>query len=161
MQLFKKADKDAESETKPKGTSMSSPRVILRKEGDPPFAIDPHSILAAFIGVTLTDAGHLHAAETIVFNMNRHCQPRLFAVPFTTKIGAFAASADEGGLPDVRSVVPGLQKLGLKSPFSVVINTMVISFDGGVTKSKILAGFAFPDDPPRILFPGNDGCIPA
>lgn len=134
--------------------------VVLRKPEDPPVIIDPQSIVAAYVAVTLEDARYLKTAETIVANTNKFCQPRLWSVRFTTKFSAFACSADESRLPDVRGIAPALVKLGITQPFSIVINTMEVSFDGGKTKTKILAGFAFREKAHRILLPGNDGCIP-
>ncbi len=134
--------------------------VVLRKTDEPPIVVNPESIVAAFVAVTLADVKFLKTAENSVANMNKYCQPRLWSVRFTAKFGAFACSADERGLPDVRGIAPALVKLGITQPFSLVINTMEVSFDGGKTKSKILAGFAFREKSHRILFPGNDGCIP-
>lgn len=140
--------------------SEASYDVLLRKAGDPLVIINPQSIVTAFVAVTLDDAKHLDSAEKTVANMNRYCQPRLWSVSFTTKFGAFACSPSTGGLPDVRGIAPALERQGITQPFSFVVNTMDVSFDGGKSKSKILAGFAFREKLHRILFPGNDGCIP-
>jgi len=160
MHLLKKVFGNHESGSQPKGNSATSREVFMRTAGDPPVVIDPHSITAAFVALTLEDARHLDKAEKAIADLNRHCQPRLWSVPFTTKFGAFACSAAEGGLPDVRGVAPALEKQGLILPFSLVVNTMTVSLDGGRTKAKILVGFAFRDKTPRVLFPGNDGCVP-
>lgn len=160
MELLKKVFGNHESESQPKDKSATSPKVIMRKAGDPPVVIAPQSITAAFVAVTLEDARHLDKASSAIADLNRHCQPRLWSVPFTTKFGAFACSAADGGLPDVRGVAPALERQGLLPPFSLVVNTMTVSLDGGRTKSKILVGFAFRDGTPRVLLPGNDGCVP-
>ncbi len=156
--LFGKKQPDPTPRDKEK--PAASYDVILRKADDPLVIIDPQSIVAAFVAVTLADAGHLEAAEKTVAQMNKFCQPRLWSVSFTTKFGAFACSASTDGLPDVKAIVPALERQGITQPFSLVVNTMDVSFDGGTTKSKVLAGFAFRESLHRFLFPGNDACIP-
>jgi hypothetical protein len=134
--------------------------VVLRNPQDPPFSIDPKSILAVFAVTTLEDRQYLKAAEGSLNDFNRFCQPRLWSAPIQAKYGAFACSAAPDGQPNVNGIIPALEKMGILPPFSIVVNTLVISFNNGHTKSKILAGFAFKEEKPRILFPGNDGCIP-
>jgi len=143
------------------GQTPGKHQVILRKPEEPPFAIDPKAILSVFTVTTLQDRQYLGAAESSINDFNRFCQPRMWSVPIQAKYGAFACGADASGLPDVSAIIPALEKLGIQPPFSIVVNTLTISFTGGRTQSKILAGFAFREAQPRILLPGNDGCIPA
>ncbi len=145
------------------GSSQASPKhqVVLRKPEDPLFKIDPATILAVFAVTTLEDRQYLDAAERSINDFNRFCQPRMWSIPIHAKYGAFACSASPDGLPNVNGIIPALEKQGIQPPFSIVVNTLTISFDGGRTPSKVLAGFAFQEKEPRILLPGNDGCIPA
>ena len=96
-----------------------------------------------------------------VAKFNRHCQPRLWGAQFKAKFVTFAANEMEGGFPDITSVGSALESVGLTSPYSIVVNTMTISLDGGRTPTKILAGFAYRDRDPKIVLPRGDGCVPA
>lgn len=140
--------------------SSNKHSVVLRNPQDPPFSIDPKSILAVFAVTTLEDRQYLKAAEGSLNDFNRFCQPRLWSAPIQAKYGAFACSAAPDGQPNVNGIIPALEKMDILPPFSIVVNTLVVSFNNGQTKSKILAGFAFSEKQTRILFPGNDGCIP-
>jgi hypothetical protein len=154
--MMTEADPSSESDQR-----RSAPEVILRKAGDPPFAIDPQAILSAFVVLTLADVRQVDNASGAVAKLNRYCQPQVWRVSFKAKFGAFACSAAPGGFPDVRAVAPALERMGIQHPFSLVINTMTVSLDGGASQVKVLAGFAFREHKVRILFPGNDGCVPA
>lgn len=152
---------DKSEDNRPEGVQKSyTHTVVLRKPQDPAFSIDPKSILAVFAVTTLEDRQYLKAAEGSLNDFNRFCQPRLWSAPIQAKYGAFACSAAPDGQPNVNGIIPTLEKMGILPPFSIVVNTLVISFNNGQTKSKILAGFAFKEEKPRILFPGNDGCVP-
>lgn len=139
----------------------ASPTVINQGDNDPPLRVAPASISHAFVALTLADISHSETVGGDVAKFNRHCQPRLWEVQFKAKFVTFAVNAMEGGFPDVTSVGPALESVGLTSPYSIVINTMTISLDGGQTPTKILAGFAYRDREPKIVLPRGDGCVPA
>lgn len=139
----------------------ASPTVINQSETDPPLKVATGSITHAFVALTHADMSYWKTLEGQVAKLNRLCQPRLWSVEFKAKFGVFAAAAMDSGFPDITSVGPALESVGLSPPYSLVINTMTISCDGGQTQTKVLAGFAFRDRDPKIVLPRNNGCIPA
>ena len=64
---------------------------------------------------------------------------------------SFAVFALENGYPDLNGVAPALESVGLKAPYSIVINMLTITMDGGKTNSNILAGFAYPDKNQKVI----------
>ena len=141
--------------------------VVLQKKGDPPFKVKPQSVIAAFVAIGWDHSRYNAEAESVILRMNRQLQPRFWkaidesSVPITVKGGVVICDAmTDTGFPDPRSLPSALEKLGLKQPFSIVVNMPTISFDAGKTAVKILAGFAFRDQIQRMVFLSDDGCVP-
>lgn len=155
---------DASIRESPKSLgNAESPIIVNQKANDPPLKVDPASISYAFVGITHGDASHAERFDSVeeIAELNRICQPRLWSAQFKAKFSIFCAPAADGGYPDVRGVQPAVEGSGLKPPYSVVINLMTVSLDGGQTHTKILAGFAYRDHEPKIVLPRTDGCIAA
>ena len=94
-------------------------------------------------------------------SLNRACQPRLWSVESRAKFVTFAAPTFSNGFPDPRGTGAVLEKLELTPPYSIVVNLLTVSLDGGRTHTKILAGFAYKDTEPKLITSRNDGCVPA
>jgi hypothetical protein len=151
----------AKSEAPKAGGPKGSPSLINQSDTGPPLRVDTSAISHAFVALTHADMSHSDRIAKDIIKFNRHCQPRLWSVDFKVKCVAFAVNAMENGFPDGTSVGPALESQGLKAPYSLVINTVTISLDGGRTPTKILAGFAYRDPEPKIVLPRSDGCVPA
>jgi len=162
MRFFKKLLGGTTKPESPKDSvGAASPTVVNQGDDDPALRNDPASISHAFVALTHADLSHSEKVGGEVAKFNRHCQPRLWSVQFKAKFVTFAVNAMDSGLPDATSVGPALESVGLKPPYSIVINTMKMSLDGGRTYSKVLAGFAYRDNEPKIILPRDDGCVPA
>lgn len=150
----------AKPESSKAPTKTASPVVIYQEDTGPPLRIVPGSISHAFLALTHADVAHSQKLDGDIANFNRRCQPRLWNVQFKTKFVMFAAEALKNGFPDIASVEPTLEGVGLTPPYSIVVNTMTILVEGR-TPAKILVGFAYRDHEPKIILPRTDGCIPA
>lgn len=140
--------------------------IVLRKKGDPPFKVEPQSVIAAFVAIAWKDSRYHAEAESVISWVNRQFQPRYWRamdespIPIRVKAGVIICDAmTDDGYPDPASVPSALERLGLKRPFSIVVNMPTISFDGGKTPMKILAGFAFLDQIQRMVLLGEDCCV--
>lgn len=122
----------------------ASPTVINQADADPPLKIDPASITHAFIALTHADISHSDKVSSKIADLNRHCQPQLWNVQFRAKFVTFAVNAGPSGYPDATGVGSALESVGLKPPYSVVVNLMTISLDGGRTGTNILSGVCIP-----------------
>jgi hypothetical protein len=135
--------------------------VILENSNDPAIAIDPNSIVFAFVGLTHSDYHYSEKLKSHIADFNRRNQPRLWNTQINAKFVTFTADRNENGYPDEVSSIIALEKLGLVPHSSIVINFMLLSLDGGLTETKIQNGFAFIDDNPRIFVgPRKDFIIP-
>lgn len=156
---------EPQESAKPAATqeNVKPPLLINQGENDPPLKVDPASIAYAFIGLTHGDASLAERFDSIeqISELNSTCQPRLWKARFRAKFNVFCAPAMENGYPDAKAVRSAAEGSGLKPPYSVVINLMTVSLDGGRTHKKLLVGFAYRDSEQKIVLPRNDGCIPA
>jgi hypothetical protein len=142
-------------------TSTPSPRLIYQEETDPPIHIDPDAITHAFVVLSHEDIQYAKAAAAKIADFNRHCQSKLWSIPFKATFIAFCADKTKSGLPDAQAIGPLLRQQGLSPASSIVVNTMQASFDGGSTYSRMLVGFAFKDREPKFIIAGYDGgCLP-
>lgn len=150
-------------QARPKESEQLTPSrdVTMLNKGDPPVRIDPKSITHAFVAVTHNDIGHSDTATKAVADLNRACQPRLWGTEFKARFVSFAVNSGPDGFPDPTAVPVALEKVGLSPTSSIVVNTMTVSFDKGRTESKVLSGFGFRDQNPKIILPYGDACIPS
>ena len=139
----------------------ASPIVVNQGDNDPPLRISPTSISHAFLALTHADIAHSEKVGGEVAKFNRQSQPRLWSIQFKARFVTFAVNAIDNGYPDPLAIGPVLESEGLKPPYSIVINLMEFSVDGGRTRSKVLVGFAFRDLEPKRILARVDGCVPA
>jgi hypothetical protein len=141
--------------------SSSTPQMVNQGTGDPPIKIDPRSITHAFVALTQDALSLSDALGTKVIDLNRGCQPRLWSTEFKVKCASFALDASDAGngFPDLRGVGPALEKLGLRSPYTIVAHATTVAV-GASSGTKILVGFAHQDPAPKMVLAEKDGCIP-
>jgi hypothetical protein len=125
--------------------------LILENINDPPIVIDPNKITHAFIGHNHADIRFSNNLSEHIAEFNRVNQPKLWKNKIDAKFFTFSADFDENGCPEFEIIILALEKVGLKSKSSIVIYGMDISLDGGKTVTKIVNGFAFYDENPRII----------
>jgi hypothetical protein len=137
------------------------PQVVRQNDGDPPIPIDVQSISHTFLAFTYQDMGLLMKAEHAFADLYRNYQPKVWNSPlFKAKFVAVTGSAQSNGYPGIDDILITLEATGLKYPYSLVINDMLITLDGGKTQSKVLFGVAFRDDPTRLIMPLSGGLMP-
>ncbi len=142
-------------------STQGSRKIVNQGDSDPPVAIDPQSITYAFVALTHSDAHHSNTAAKTIADLNRASQPSIWNTAFKAKFVSFTADPGMRGYPDVTAIPVALENAGLVQGSTIVINDFEVSFDGGRTRSRIYAGFAFPDQNPRIILPRAGGCVPA
>lgn len=140
--------------------SHKSRKVMFQRDSDPPIMINPHSISHAFVVLAHHEWQHADAAANVITILNKTCQPSIWSCSFRPIFVIFTASPSNNGYPDAAAIPPALTEAGLVQDSSIVVNDLSVSFDGGHTKSKVLAGFAYHDSNPRILIPISNGCLP-
>jgi hypothetical protein len=147
-------------------------KYLEQREGDKTIEINPFRITFAFLVVTPSD-NQRYGSKLIdsIFELLKFCQPALweFALAAETNgIGSLKTlrnctlivEANEVGFPHCEpdNIHKDLQRLGLNSSDSLVINLAVNSYDGGQSKSKVLVGFAFKDNEQFCYYPLRKGC---
>lgn len=138
--------------------------VFMQRANDSRIRVDVATISHAFIALSLRERHLCDKAASAVADFNRHCQPRVWNVPFKAKFVVFSVSEGNDGFPDGSSVPITLESMGMSPRASVVINMATVSFDRGHTQSNIVLGFCFTEAKPRIILPVDrreDGIVPA
>lgn len=149
-----------ENTAAPSPVSTAPPKVIQQSDVDPPIRIDPTTISHAFITLNHADVHHAEKLSPDIAKFNRGCQPRLWNKQFQVRFAIFASGPGAPGFPDASGIGQVLETLGLRSPYSLVINTATILV-GGTARTNLLVGFAYRDQEPKVIFPRSDGCIAA
>ena len=137
------------------------PEIHMQKEGGPPLRIKPSSISHAYIALTHADFKHAGNLQDKVVELNRHTQPKLWNRNIVAKKSVISTEKGGGGFPDPNSICYGLEAIGLEQPYTLVAWDMVVSFDGGATNTKLMVGFAYSDQTPKIVLARKYGCVAA
>jgi hypothetical protein len=133
------------------------PRTV-QEDGAPPLRINPALITHAFIALTHKDIKHADKLPNKIAAFNKSCQPLLWDKEVNAKFMVFTVNS-VNDFPDPDSIKPALESAGIESPYTVVINYMSVSFDGGRTPSNIFTGFAYSDKKPKFIMARNNGCV--
>jgi len=145
---------------------------LTQAEGDRPFEINPFRVTFAFLVATPSDYQRYGTKlGDSILELLKFCQPAVWQVisaadvtidPVlkTLKNCTLMSEANDAGFPHPNpdGFHKELQKLGLSSSDSLVINPAVNSYDGGKTKTKLLVGFAFRDKEQCCYYPLRNGC---
>jgi hypothetical protein len=134
--------------------------VILRNPQDPPFSIDPKSILAVFAVTTLEDRQYLKAAEGSLNNFNRFCQPRLWSAPHPGQIWRICLQRRAGRAAECQWDHSRFGENGHPATFLHRSEYVGDFFQQRPDKIENIGRICIQRRKTRILFPGNDGCIP-
>jgi hypothetical protein len=138
-----------------------APRVVNQGTGDAPVKIDPRTITHAFVALTQDDLSKSNTLGTKVIDLNRDCEPRLWSTEIKAKCASFALDRGDtkNGYPDLRGVGPALERIGLRSPYTIVAHAITVPA-GGSSGTKVLVGFAHRDPAPKVVLVEKDRCIP-
>jgi hypothetical protein len=126
--------------------------------------VDVSTITHAFIALSHREAHRTGNAAGAVADFNKHCQPRIWRIPFKARFVVFTADEGADSYPNAQGVPIALETMGMAADASIVINMATVSFDRGRTQSNILLGFCFREATPRIVLPVDrreDGIVPA
>jgi len=116
------------------------------------------TITHGFIVLTHADTHHWGRASELIGSLNHHSQPRAWSESKRAELVTLSADVSANGFPGVELIGLGLENAGLKRPYSLIVNTMTVTFDGGVSQSKVLVGFSFRERQTRLILPRTDGC---
>lgn len=166
------ARKKLESREPAKGAGNVPMKRLKQNEGDKPIEINPFRITFAFLVATPSDYQRYGTRlGDSILELLTFCQPAVWQVisaadvsidPVlkTIKNCTLMSEANDVGFPHLNpdGFHKELQKLGLSSSDSLVINLAVNSYDGGRTKTNLLVGFAFRDKEQCCYCPLRKGC---
>jgi hypothetical protein len=128
-------------------------------EDEAPIRVDPGRIDLSFIALPVIFQKRVDGM--LIEQLQRQCQPRLWASvkALQPNLPAYIV-ATVGDETDAKDAVKGLAKVIDLEGRSVVLNPVVLSFDGGKTHTSILVGFCYPDQQPQVILPRNDRILP-
>ena len=157
----KRKAKPRSGDTRAAPRASASPQLVSQGTGDPPVKIDPRTITHAFVALTHDDLSKSNALGTKVIDLNKYCEPRLWSTEIKVKCASFALDRGDArnGYPDLRGVGPALERLGLRSPYTIVAHAITVPV-GGSSGTKVLVGFAHQDPAAKLLLTEKDRCIP-
>ena len=127
-------------------------------EDDAKIRVKPKSVSHAFVALSHPDMDHGQRLGGMCIDLNRQCHPDLWAKEIHAKCVTFSTDPVEG-YPDTHAIGPTLERQGLADPYSIAINTVVVTLDGGRTETRILVGFAWKDRAQRIVVAPNGGFV--
>jgi ribosomal protein L40E len=133
--------------------------VHLMPETETPIQVDPGRINLSFLALPIIFQKRVDGA--FIDQLQQQCQPRLWAsvkalqpdLP-SSILAIMGNEIDPTATLDVLSTVIDLER------HSVVLNVVVLSFDGGKTNTRIFVGFCYPDQQPQVILPRNDQMLP-
>src|SRR5262245_1676163 len=141
--------------------ASAKPQIVDRGPTNPAIKVDPRTITHAFVALTQDDLSKSGTLGTKVIDLNRDCEPRLWSTEIKVKCASFALDRGDArnGYPDLRGVGPALERIGLRSPYTIVAHAITVP-QSGSPGTKVLVGFAHQDPAPKVVLVEKDRCVP-
>ena len=133
--------------------------VHLMAENETPIQVDPGRINLSFIALPTIFQKQVNGR--LIDQLQQQCQPRFWAsVKALQPNLPSSILAIMGNETEPNDTVEVLSRVIDLESHSVILNVVVLSFDGGKTNTRVFVGFCYPDQQPQVILPRNDRILP-
>jgi glycine cleavage system H protein len=135
--------------------------IIAIDPGEAVIPVDIATISHAYVMLLRRDADCAEDIAALAPDLIAQAQPRLFSGPFKAKFAVATADKGIGDFPDCTVVPAALEALGAPPSASILVHMAVVGTDVGSGQAKMLLGFCFSEQNPRVIITEGDICVPA